>query len=331
MGSLIVLQPGMLSIVQDLGRYGYQSMGITPSGAMDRYSLIIANLLVGNKGNVSVIEFTGMGPTLRFSESALFALTGGDFSATLNGISVDRYESVEANPGDLLSLKGAKDGFRGYLAIAGGFEILPVLGSCSTDISSNFGGKRLVKNDVLKFKDSGDRVFRRASELIRKSIDENIYTIRVIMGPDDRRFTESGLETFLNADYRITEDSNRMGYRLEGQQIEHTDTADITSSSVTFGTIQVPGSGQPIVMMAEHQTTGGYTRIAHVISRDLAVMAQLKPGDQIHFEKVGLKEAVQLDNEYQKQIVDLTSRVFRRFQISVNGQSYKVDVEACDE
>jgi len=293
--SITVLNPGMLTTVQDMGRYGYQQFGVPVSGVMDQRAAAIANILVGNSQNEAVLECTLLGPHLRFDADNCFAITGGELTASLDGVSVPTYKAISAKAGQVLRFSAPAKGCRAFIAFAGGLDIKPVMGSCSTYIKAAIGGvngRKLAKDDVIGFKapcaelkNMGLRSI--ASELITR----DVYTVHVVMGPQDDAFTDEGIATFLSSTYTVSAQSDRMGCRLEGDVITHKNGGDIISDGISFGAIQVPSSGQPIIMLSDRQTTGGYTKIANVISFDLRIMAQLKPGDKIRFEKVSVSYA----------------------------------------
>ncbi|WP_252311152.1 biotin-dependent carboxyltransferase family protein [Sinobaca sp. H24] len=293
-----VEKPGLLTTIQDLGRYGYQDRGVAPAGAMDVYSLMIGNLLVGNEENTPGLEITIMGPKLVFEAEAVIALTGADLHAACNGKPVPQWKSFLVHKGDVLSFKGHKNGSRAYLTVEGGFDGERFLESSSTYLKAKIGGiegRALFKNDMLYY--HADRANGRTGKGISRKrqpvyLDEQV--LRVIEGPDTEAFTPESVELFYRQGYTVTKDADRMGCRLEGETLSHVDSADILSEASSFGTIQVPAGGQPIILMADRQTTGGYTRIATVISADLPKAAQLYPGQRVRFKKVSLENANQV-------------------------------------
>ncbi|MBQ5754569.1 MAG: biotin-dependent carboxyltransferase family protein, partial [Oscillospiraceae bacterium] len=293
-----VIKSGLQTSVQDLGRYNYQMFGVSPGGPMDKRSFLVANVLVGNEENAAALEMTMMGPTLEFEEATVFAVTGGDFSPRLNGTPIESYRAVAAKPGDKLSFGMLKTGCRGYIAFAGGIDVPEVLGSRSTLIRAQFGGhegRPLKAGDRLKLMKETDTLpcmENRFTQPENFSAKEN--TLRVVLGPQDYRFTEKGLATFLGTPYKVGMEFDRMGYRLAGEKIEHVTDANIPSDGIAFGSVQVPGNGFPIIMAAERQPMGGYTKIANVISVDMPLLGQMKTGDTIHFEKVTMEQAQDL-------------------------------------
>lgn len=304
---ITVLQPGVYTTIQDLGRSGYQRFGVPVSGAMDPFAYRLANLLAGNGAGLAALELTAVGPTLLFEQDTVFALAGADFSASLGGRMLRNNAAHFAAAGSTLSLGGAKDGFRGYLAAYGGFDGEAVMGSRSTYVKAGLGGyqgRPLQKGDALNILSpkEGKPPFPANLET-RYLLAENLplyrrkpgepVSLRVVMGPQDGYFSREGLEAFFSGIYTVTGASDRMGYRLEGPGVARARgmEGNILSDGVAFGSIQVPDSGEPIVMMADRQTTGGYPKLGTVISADLPKLAQLRAGDQATFCRVELWEA----------------------------------------
>ena len=284
---------GPLTTVVDGGRRGYMSVGFSSGGAMDVYSMRVANILVGNDRDEGALEITFMGIEAEFDSDAVIAITGADMSPEVNGTQVPTYEAVSVHAGDVLSMKTAKSGMRAYLAVAGGFEIPKVMGSYSTNLKCGIGGFLGRKLGV------GDEIgLRRSARLIgeRKAKKENGFskeiTLRVILGPQDDYFTDKGISDFLSAEYTVSEKSDRMGVRLSGEAVENKSGVDIMSDAIAMGSVQIPASGEPIIMMADRQTTGGYAKIATVITVDLPLIAQATPTAKIRFKRVTEKKAV---------------------------------------
>ena len=293
--SIEVLKPGMLTLVQDLGRYGYQQFGVPVAGAMDAFAAITANLLVGNPRSAAVLEMMMLGPELIFESPGYISITGADLGPKLNGSAVALWQTLAVAAGDVLSFSGLKTGLRSYLAVSGGLDTPLVMNSRATYTKAALGGyegRALKAADRLPIGPAGPEV---PQMLILPEAERPVYgkekTIRVVLGPQEDAFTEAGIRTFLEGDYTVTNECDRMGYRLEGPSIEHVKGGDIISDGIAFGAVQVPGHGKPIIMMADRQTTGGYTKIAGVISVDLPQLAQSKPGDLIRFKRVTLEEA----------------------------------------
>ena len=291
---LEILEPGFQTTIQDLGRFGYQRLGIPTAGAMDPFALKAANALVGNASNSAGLEITLLGPKLRFTEGCAIAITGGDLGPRLDGREIEGWKRQLVRPGTVLDFAGRRSGARAYLAVAGGITVDEWLGSRSTYLMASVGG---LDGRVLR---AGDQlpIGRSILSLARPSVAPNRRprysaepAVRVILGPHADRFTEEGIRSFLSGSYEISNASNRMGYRLEGPRINHTRGPDLISCGIPLGGIQVPGNGQPIILMADHQTTGGYTMIATVIQADIPLVAQCLPGERLRFQAVSLEEA----------------------------------------
>ncbi|WP_339234136.1 biotin-dependent carboxyltransferase family protein [Oceanobacillus sp. FSL W7-1281] len=293
---LEVMKPGLSTSIQDTGRVGYQKYGIPTAGAMDTFAHRIANLLVGNPEEAATLEIMLMGPRLKFLQDAVIAVGGADLSAAVDGEPVCPWKSFRVYAGQMLSFGKPIHGTYAYLAVSGGFYAETVMGSKSTYAQANLGGvegRILQKGDRLSAEDRKLKSVRAGRYL--KKIDipnyEQHRPIRVIAGPDITAFSDATYQQFFQESYRITEQSNRMGYRLEGKALSHVDKADILSDAVLPGTIQVPANGQPIVLLADRQTTGGYARIATVITADIPQLVQKKIGTEVRFLSVPLERA----------------------------------------
>jgi biotin-dependent carboxylase-like uncharacterized protein len=307
--NITIESSGLLSTIQDAGRNGYQRYGMPVSGAMDVFSLQLANSLVGNLPGEACIEATLAGPSIRFGSSATIAVCGADMQAFLNQNRVQNNIAIEACKGDLLHFAGLRSGCRDYIAFSGGLNIAPAMGSKSTYLRSatgGFEGRALKNGDILELGHV------RQNPKIKTIPDElkidykSEEPVRIIPGPEINMFGFEAIRNLLTTTFLVSSQSDRMGYRLQGEPLKHlTGKADIISSGIPVGTIQVPGDGQPIIMMADRQTTGGYARIAVVASIDLTRVAQLKPGDKIRFREIGIEEAQQLYRKRQKLIEEL--------------------------
>jgi biotin-dependent carboxylase-like uncharacterized protein len=298
-----VLEPGILTTIQDLGRYGFSQFGVPPSGALDPFSFRAANLLVGNGEEEACLETMVMGLKLRALGDVVIAITGGDLSPTLNGEPVEMWRTHLLVEGDVITFKNVRKGCRAYLAINGGFVVPKIMGSSSTYLSGRFGGlegRALRRGDILYTLDRPSSLYkiglRFPSDMVPLFQKEAL--LRVIPGPQDHHFTENGFETFCTSTYQVTRQCDRMGVRLEGPKIERRSDVEesIISEGLISGAIQVPGDGKPIIILTE-LVTGGYTKIATVISTDLTKVAQLKPGDRVHFEPMSIEEAHELLRE----------------------------------
>jgi biotin-dependent carboxylase-like uncharacterized protein len=296
MTSIEVLEAGLLTTVQDLGRFGWQQYGVPVSGAMDDWALRAANRLVGNDENAAALEITLAGPALRFDGPGVIAVTGADLGARLNGRPMPPWQSAGVPAGAELTFSGARDGIRAYLGVAGGIDVPLVLGSRSTLTSSRLGGfmgRALVPGDRVGVGECAAPSSPVARRLPRELVPAygHAHTLRVVMGPQDDAFTGEGIRCFLSETYTLASQSDRVGCRLTGPRIGHRRGADIVSDGTAFGSVQVSGDGMPIVLMADRGTTGGYTKIATVASADLSRLAQAAPGDRVRFAQVDVDQA----------------------------------------
>ena len=305
--SVKVIIPGALTTVQDAGRYGYQSSGIQTSGVMDHKAYEEANALVGNTGGEAVLEATLFGGMMEVTADTVAAVAGADMEPKVNNVPCGMNRPVLLRAGDTLSLDMAKSGCRSYIAFAGGVDVPVVLGSRSTNMKCRMGGYKgrpLQTGDAFETGLWGEEAAERYEEVRDRSFPAEAYTspieVRVIEGPQAEYFTEKGKETFYSARYTISDQSDRMGYRLEGEAIESVDGTDIISDGIAFGAVQVPASGRPIVLLADRQTTGGYAKIATVCSFDIPRLVQGKPGDTVYFRRISLEEAQRINENNRK-------------------------------
>jgi antagonist of KipI len=289
---------GLLTTVQDLGRYRYQRYGVPVAGASDQFALRVANVLVGNQEGDAGLEITLVGPSLRFLADTVIAITGADLDPRLDDEPVAMWRAIAVRQGGTLSFSRVRDGVRACLAIAGGIDVPQILGSRSTYTRSGLGG---LEGRALK---PGDRLLAfgeepvtqvEGRELPREQVPtyEQSHMLRVMLGPQEDAFSQEGIQTFLSATYTVTHQSDRVGYRYQGPQIQHKGGADIVSDGNPFGAVQVTGDGMPIILLADRGTTGGYTKIATVISVDLAYVVQAMSGDTMSFRSVTVEEAHQ--------------------------------------
>src|SRR5712692_9067769 len=294
MNLIQVQEPGLFTTVQDLGREGFGPMGVSASGAADAISLRLGNRLVGNAEGAAGLEMTLLGGTFVFPEGALLALTGADFGTTLEGIPVERWSSFEAKAEQTLRLGPTRSGARSYLCIRGGVEAKLFLGSASTHILSGLGGhdgRALRKGDVLNIgAASGSIRKRRLTARVLKEMQPR-KVLRVTDGPQSDWFPETAKKIFYDSTYRVAEESNRMGIRLQGAAMPAPAGGEMISEGVSLGAVQVPEGGRPIILFVEQQTTGGYPKIANVISADFHSLGQLRPRDEIRFERAGREAA----------------------------------------
>lgn len=294
--ALKVIQPGMLSTIQDRGRYGYQRYGMPTAGAMDTFALRAANALLGNDDNAACIEATVLGPRIEILSDTSIAITGANVSPRLDSEPIPMWQPVAASKGSRLELRGPKDGMRGYLAIVGGIDVPNIMGSRATYMKAAIGGvegRPLRAGDILNALEETPGASATVRHIPTEAIPRygSAHELRVVLGPQRAAFTQAGIDTFLSETYTVSIHSDRMGYRLEGKPIEHADGPDVISDGTPLGTIQVPGDGQPIILLSDRGTTGGYTKIATVISTDISKVAQAMPGHSVKFRAISVEEA----------------------------------------
>ena len=314
--SLRIIRPGLLSTVQDRGRHGLQHLGVVPCGPMDPVALELANALVGNRNGEAAIEFTVLGPEIAFEADALISLCGALFEAKVGGVPVPANRPVLLQKNAVLSTGRALLGSRGYLAVAGGIATAPVLGSRSTYLPARFGGldgRLLRAGDTLPlFKSAPDFARKRYESLSsRKELQNGLRSvtwsapaltlperepimIHAMEGRHHAHFDAASQRAFFEATWKVSPDSNRMGFRLAGPALARTEAFEILSEPACFGTVQVPANGLPIALMADHQTTGGYPKIAEIAAADVPRLAQLAPGGSVQFARCTLEQAREL-------------------------------------
>ncbi|HYD29977.1 MAG TPA: biotin-dependent carboxyltransferase family protein [Azospirillaceae bacterium] len=287
---LHVEAPGPFTTLQDTGRHGWQRYGVPTAGAMDPIGLAIADTLVGNPPDCAALEMTLFGVTVTVEGGPVrIAVAGADFPLSIDGQRVESARSHRLEPGQSLRIGGARAGVYGYLAVAGGFALPPVLGSRSTHVRSGIGGHPLRAGDALPLNGMPHDVPGLA--LPAGFSRPEHPRVRVVPGPQDDHFTPAARATLLAFPYTVTTQADRMGVRLTGPMLEHAKGFNIVSDAIAPGSIQVPGTGQPIVLLADRQTTGGYPKIATVISADLSAFAQVRPGEHVYFEAVEVETA----------------------------------------
>ena len=288
-----ILDAGPQTTVQDLGRTGQMRYGIPPSGPVDRFAFVVANRLVGNVDGAAALECTLIGPRFEVDAACAIAVTGADMPVTVNGAEAPRWATIALDAGDVVKLGAARAGVRSYVAFSGGLDVPLVLGSRSTYVRGRMGGlegRALRKGDTLSTLPSWPVRPRRVEPGAVPDY-RSAQPIRLVLGPQDDRFTDAGIRALLGSPYEVLPQSDRMGARLRGPRIEHARGHDIISDGIALGSVQVPGDGQPIVLLADRQSTGGYTKIATVCSVDVARLGQARPGHRVHFQAVTLAEA----------------------------------------
>lgn len=336
--TLEILQPGLLTTVQDTGRYRHQHFGVPVSGAMDLFSLRAANLLIGNDQNDACLEMTGIGPRTRFLSDTHISITGADLVPLLDGNPLAQWHCVQVTKDSILSFQGPNDGLRSYLAITGGIDVPQVMGSRSTYLKSAIGGlegRALKARDILSRREATGLVpkERGLPDTLQPPTYGHHHEIRVVLGPQVTAFTQNGVETLLRSEYSVSADSDRIGYRLDGPQVEHLSSADIVSDSTPLGAVQIPGDGQPIILLADRGTAGGYPKVATVISPDVSRLGQAMPGDTLTFKSVTVEEAHSILREQEEILHTIaeegtSANTSRKLEVIVDGETFRFDVDA---
>ncbi|WP_145353157.1 biotin-dependent carboxyltransferase family protein [Staphylococcus cohnii] len=291
--SIKIINPGLFSTIQDLGRIGYQDQGFSTAGVLDQYAYRTGLALIGNEG--PAIECTIIGPTIEFLEDNTFVLIGAEFNATINDISIDEATVIAVKKGDVLKVGQVINGARGYLLFGKPLKIQKVAKSYATHTRSQIGGfkgRPLKSGDVIECENNHSYTRHLGLSLLIDVTEVKENTIQIIEGPQIENFSQEAQQKLVANEFKISEKSDRMGYRLQGETISPTTSADIISEPVALGSIQVPNDGNPIILLNDKQTVGGYTKIATVCASDLHKLAQMQPNDTIRFEWTTIDEAV---------------------------------------
>ena len=321
--SINIIKAGILDIIQDNGRHGWKYLGINPGGAMDLYSAQLANIILGNDKNDAVIEIHFPGSVYQFEDPAVIVITGADFNPTLDEKPISLNQPVHAHRSSILRFARPVAGARCYMAVAGGLNIHSWMGSFSTNLKAKaggFSGRSLMKGDTILFRNEQPNSNERIAEELHQGlvashctpIDFTSNNLFFIPGPEWAILTEVAISILGNESFTIQSSSNRMGYWLSGPALKRKQQVEMVSSPVTFGTIQLLPDGQIIILMADHQTTGGYPRIGCIISANLSSLAQKKPGDQITLKQCTLAEAEQSYLQQQKHLSTLEKQMQER-------------------
>jgi len=304
-----VLEPGPYTTIQDSGRFGFQQFGVPPSGALDQFAYLISNILISNPKDAAALEITVYGPTLEVLNKALLSITGADIPLFLNDKQIDHWSSFNVDKGDIIRFGQLKSGCRAYLSVSSGFDVPKVMGSRATYVGAKLGGffgRPLKKGDILFMRENSyqsltpKKLKKRFIPEYRKSI-----TLNAIPGPQDD-FFDDALEIFFSSEFTISPKADRMGYRLNGPLLNHKEgmPKSIISEPSLPGGVQVTPDGQSLILLTE-QTVGGYTKIATIISSDIPFLAQAKPGDKIHFNKIDLQTSHEMLLERQKLLTQI--------------------------
>jgi antagonist of KipI len=315
-----VNKPGLLTTVQDLGRFGHQKSGIIVSGAMDTLSIRLANLLVGNKGSDAALEVSLFGPTLTFEVDSVISICGANLSPTLNGVSISLNKPISTRRGDILEFGQPLLGGRCYIAFKGGIGVEPVLASRCTCLPAGFGGfkgRALQKGDFLPITQAKTK--NKLNWKLSSYFDSLLFSrepIRILKGIHYDLFDPKSKHVLTSETFTMTKDANRMGFRLEGQPLHLMNQQELLTEGVTFGTVQVPANGHPIILMADRQTTGGYPKIAQIASVDLPRVAQLQMGESISFVMISVDEAQKLLMERENALQALQKVISAKWKVS---------------
>lgn len=315
-----VLKPGLLTTVQDLGRPGYQQYGVSVGGALDAFAARVANLVVGNDENAALLEMAQTGPELQFEHEALVAWNGGDFEATIGGRPLPRDRAVRVAAGETVSFGVARRGLRAWLAIAGGIDVPKVMGSRATYRRAGLGGhnhgRPLAAGDALRHFAPGPWARTILASLAQRGERATVWTVRpetlgkpapagtvrALRGPEWDRFSNEAQKLFFAAEWEATREADRMGVRLHGPELTLARPLEMISSAVNTGIVQVPPSGQPIVLLPSRQSVGGYPRIAAVAAVDIGRFTQLRPGEKVRFERIPLAVALELQLQRERDL-----------------------------
>ncbi len=304
---LRAIAPGPYVTIQDGGRLGWRRFGVSGCGAMDLPSLAAANALVGNPPDAPALEFAHVGGSWEvLADSVRIAVTGGSFAITADGVAVQPWRSHRLQRGQVLHIKGASDAVWGYLAVAHGLDLTPQLGSCATHMRSGLGVARFVEGDMLPLRAASVSLAR------ERQLVPHAYTrdpIRVVLGPQDGYFSRQQIETFLASTYRMTHRSDRMGAWLDGPIVAHSAGFNVVSDGLVPGSIQIPGSGMPVVLMMDCQTIGGYPKLATIVSADLPRFAQCRPGSMVSFAAIDVYVAQLLYRGYRAALSEIPQSV----------------------
>lgn len=306
--SILLQKAGILTTIQDLGRFGFRRFGINPSGAMDQTAVRLINILLGNDDNEAALEMHFPAPQIVFNKATIAAIGGADFQPTLDDKPIENWRPFSAGENSVLKFGRKVTGNRAYVAIKGGFEVEKWLGSSSTNLAAKiggFGGQKLETGDKINFWETA--TYNKVEHPTRVSVSliphySQFPTVRIIAGAEFEYLSDEGRDTLANENFVISTNSNRMGFRLKGDPVSLSQPREMVSSAANFGTIQLLPDGQLIVLMADHQTAGGYPRIAHVITQDLPLLAQLGANDKVAFHLVETGHAEDLTIAFEKEL-----------------------------
>ena len=331
--TITIEEPGLLSTIQDLGRYEYQKYGVPTSGALDSLAFQIGNILLGNTNENPGIETTMIGPTIKFNSNMWICITGAQSSPMLNGNEIKMWKPIYVRKNSILKWGALNWGIRSYILFKMDMEIEKTMNSYSTNTGLGIGGHNdglpLKKGDKLNLINSNSSI-----PILNNNFDytkhyipqENEITLRIILGPHDDYFNQNQINKFLSSEYKITPQSNRIGYRLSGSQIKHANKSDIISEGGALGSIQIPGEGQPIILLQDRGTTGGYPKIATIATVDIPKLAQAQPGQVIKFEKIDIEESISLLRSSNQILHNLNSNYNTKHYINIENTDKQITI-----
>ncbi|TDK60957.1 biotin-dependent carboxyltransferase [Bacillus salipaludis] len=327
-----VRKSGIETTIQDLGRIGYYAIGMPPSGAMDKYSYSIANMLVGNGRNAAALECTYIGPELEFSQETIISITGAEIVPKLNGENIPMWQAIAVKSGDILSFGFIKKGARTYIAVRGGIDVPIIMGSRSTYTTCGIGGykgRSLKEGDVLKIGDMVENEVKTSITIpsnFQLNFDD-IHNIRTVPGLCNYRLTRESSKSFFDTEWTVTPDANRMGYRFRGKKLEFeprkqpfgagSDPSNVTDLGYPIGSIQVPAGIEPIALLNDAVTGGGYATIGTIISTDLSKMGQIKTNEKVKFVSVTLEEALKSRKEDKEKLARVKEFIYENIYMGV--------------
>lgn len=305
-----IVEAGLHTTVQDLGRYGYQRFGVPVSGAMDSFAFKTANALIGNPETAAGLEMTALGPKIEFLENTKITITGANLGPLIDGDSIDQWTAITVEKGSELTFSGPVEGLRSWLAVLGGIDVPLVMGSRSTYVKGEIGGlegRALLPGDTLATfdveRDQDSDIYLPQDFDIPRYTGE--FELRLVMGPQDKAFTKAAIDALFTTTYTVSMDQDRMGCRLEGPLLEHVESPDIISDGSPLGALQVSGDGLPIVLLNDRGTTGGYTKIANIVAVDVGLLAQAMAGDSVRFTRVSVNHGHALLRQQQAMLVSI--------------------------
>ncbi len=331
---LSIIEAGLHTTVQDLGRYGYQRFGVPVSGAMDSFAFKTANALIGNSETAAGLEITALGPKIEFLEDTRIAITGANLGPLIDGEPIELWASVKVERGSVLTFSGPVEGLRAWLSVLGGIDVPLVMGSRSTYVKGEiggFGGRALLPGDTVSTfdleQDQDPEIYLPQDFDIPRYTGE--FELRVVMGPQDEAFTEAAIDGLFTSTYTVSMDQDRMGCRLEGPLLEHLESPDIISDGSPLGALQVSGDGMPIVLLNDRGTTGGYTKIANVVGVDVGLLAQAMAGDAVRFTKVSVNHAHALLRQQHAMLASISQEAdiqLSRPKLHIRADGFPVEV-----